>query len=1494
MRSIYLLLVAVLTVASQAFAQDAYWLTPRRETNANFTYTPSPQDWRDINLYQLFTDRFADGDASNNTTGALGIDRTAWAVGSQGFPQNRNFHHGGDWKGLKNNLDYLSGMGVRAVWISGVQMNDQGKDKNYTPYHMYHPTDFFRVDPAMGTFQDLKDLIDACHARGIYVVLDVVINHTADKAGLWGNNQLDDKQYWSGGNGNFGWWDANKKHAYPFDDLQWFHNNGTINNWDTYPEYIYGQFKGTDDLATEKDHVKYWITEAYKNLISATDCDGFRVDAIKHVDKDWCLKWADDMRQHAASLGKSDFILFGEYFTYDNGTLASYVSGAGAFNAALFFPMSQTIKSVFVDGAWTGQLSQALSAKSQYGEGENRLVTFIDNHDVNRIGLYISGGGDVGRINWVMKPALTFLYTGTPVPCLYYGTEQAFNQGGHYIGSNRTPENPDDGDWQRECMFDRGFQPGSAQGNKLAQTDSALYLHIKALNQARAAYPVLTRGSFAERWQNSSAGAYAFSRVYQDQEALVALNTADANQTINPQVAKPNGTEFVNALNPTEKVTVSGGRLAFTLTGRDSKIFVAGPVARPSVAALTSNATHIALTYTPNDGPLKTPTAPVQIGLKINGGVETFENMTAGANGTWTFSRPFEGISATLAITFRDSAATPVVDTTGGAAWTFDATKFGQPLVAWIGNTVTYPAEGQITAGSDLWVDIESYPQGAAAGGVIAFTDDDGTTWQEVALTKDGVIGGNDKLHANLGRFTPGKSIRFAVKVVDVNGVARWDNNGGSDYNRTIQYGTVKLTWIGDTSHWPLAGTIEAADDLWVNIASYPQGAGIGGEVIFSTDGGATWQGTPLDFVAAQGQNDLWHANLGTFAAGTPVRFSVKLTDTTNEDHWDDNGGANFTATVNGARSSLTGFDAVQANGRIEAVKPALGLQFKPDGSLAMSAAGRNAANVYTIKQSDDLVTWTTLRVIQAGDVADVWTLLESGDLAGKMKKFFRVEATGGLSQQVYADNPVNFSIRSRPPGGAVSADLLYSADGGVTWLPVPMSKTGSTSDGDTWSVDIPGRPPGSLFKYAIQLVDQQGNSLWANNGGGDYTANVFRPGQTDFTAPTVSHSPSNTTSSANSLAVTLSATDADDPSPVIYYTTDGSVPTMESLVYSGPITVTNVGSGVDMTIRYFAVDASSNRSDTKSVEVRVGQTQNFGSLTPYSTNPSLGQGVSNGGITIDGANTNGEWKDSNLIAIGMANDDPRSLGSNWTMHEAPINLTHIWAAWDDNSLYLAWQFVDVTDVIDPSNAGGAGSGRIGSNDGILQWIALDTNPNAGSSRDMWLKNKGNALWNGTNKPDVQLTLAGSLWQGYVSRAVNNVFPVDDGGVNYFSAAAASITYAKGATFAGSSLNGIGDADERRSAGAPNRNFLTQGHNTARDSFYEMKIPLAFLGFTRAQLESQGLGVMVGAGSASAMDVLPQDDGATLDTEGVEVYNSPLEWADVDSITVPFARVGAW
>ena len=554
---------------------DVYALYSRDTAGDNsYAFTPSPEQWRDKNIYQLFTDRFATD----------GVDRLAgykpsWTCDGKAYPYNRNFHHGGNWNGLRQQLDYLEGMGVTALWISGVQQNDQGKDPNYTPYHQYHAENYFKCDPAMGTFQDLKNLIDDCHSRGMYVILDVAPNHTCDKNGINTGNDDDDKAYWPGGHGSFGWWNESNKHNAPFDNLNYFHPNGTINCWDCWPEQINGQFKGTDDLNSEHPEVQAILLKAFKNLIDATDCDGFRVDAIKHVPYNWCRDWAQDIRDHAAWRGKSNFLMFGELFSYDNGALASWCADGYGFNSALQFPMMQAMKNVFGNGYSSHQLGQEMGNLSMYGAGKDNVIAFLDNHDVDRFACSY-GGGDAATAKAIMSPAMTFLYMAPPVPLLFYGTEHMFNQGGHYNGSNRTWDNPDDGDWQRECMFDKGFQPGNAGGDMFSQwaKDRGLYGHIAWLNDLRNKCRALRRGGFEQRRASDGQGLYAFTKWYGDEVALVIVNTADYEMDLGDIWAGKGGAEFKeNGVGPASFTSEGDGKIAFGSTkigGKGTKIYI--------------------------------------------------------------------------------------------------------------------------------------------------------------------------------------------------------------------------------------------------------------------------------------------------------------------------------------------------------------------------------------------------------------------------------------------------------------------------------------------------------------------------------------------------------------------------------------------------------------------------------------------------------------------------------------------------------------------------------------------------------------------------------------------------------------------------------------------------------------------------------------------------------------------------------------------------------
>ncbi|WP_236347581.1 hypothetical protein, partial [Paenibacillus plantiphilus] len=287
-----------------------------------------------------------------------------------------------------------------------------------------------------------------------------------------------------------------------------------------------------------------------------------------------------------------------------------------------------------------------------------------------------------------------------------------------------------------------------------------------------------------------------------------------------------------------------------------------------------------------------------------------------------------------------------------------------------------------------------------------------------------------------------------------------------------------------------------------------------------------------------------------------------------------------------------------------------------------------------------------------------------------------------------------------------------------------------------------------------------------------------------------------------------------------------------------------------------------------------------------YSTNPSFGKRVSTP-ITIDGVN-GGQWTDDMLIAIDMAGDDPRTLGSNWSLHETPLDLSHLWAAWDNEYLYLAWQYVDVTDIVDPANAGSAGGTPIRSMD-MPQTIAIDTIAGAGATLDMWKKNGLQPIWGGANLPDYQFNIASNMFHsGYISKAVNGVFPVDDAGVNYKTGTAAGITvkFAKGAGY--NTLWGVKDVDDVADA-SKLVDFKALGHDVNRDTFYEAKIPLSAIG--NPNIEGSGIGVKLHQGEFSPVDTIPNDP-ATTDTPGVSESNSPKEWGDVDLLTTAFARIG--
>jgi glycosidase len=1465
-------------LGASAQAQNPYAIESRLSASPGFQYHPSPADWRDVNMYQLFTDRFSDGNSGNNLS-RYSTQGVPWYNQTGSNAENdRHLFQGGDWAGIKQKLDYLQGMGVNCIWISGVQLNEQGLDKRFTPYHAYHPSDFYQVEPMFGTFAELKDLIDTAHSRGIYVMIDVVVNHTADLLKYTDCN-CNYEGYCEFNCAGLAWWNNSIKVGWPFDDPQWFHNNGNIgdNDWDTYPRYINGAFLGTEDLKTELPYVQNALKDIFKHLIDATDCDGFRVDAIKHMDYNFIKDWAHVMRQHAAFRGKSNFLLFGEYFSYDDATQASYCKDVGySFNSTLWFPMQLTMKNVFAFEQGTGQLGSRMNALSQYGEAADKVVAFMDNHDVDRIALECGSQWESK-----MRPGLTFLYTATPVPCLFYGTEHGFNQGDRRNGSPKLGQ----ADFQRECMMNFGFQWGNAYGDKFFA--SPLYQHIKKLNELRGQYECLRRGAYSERWQEGGAGLFAFTRTTASQDALVVINTAWNNKSANPNVNRPDGTVYENKLNPGETATVSGGKLSVSLNGKESKIYIAGQ--GQAQVETSCDANTLTITYRPQSGPLASPAGSIYIVISHDGGQDPLDTAMTPVGADWTHAYSLAAQPTNVVFSFHDQGAPAKVDNNGGQNWAMDVSGCGDLAVdlGWIGNTHHWPPTGEWDPGEDLWVNIESWPKAAVAEGSVVYSADGGANWLVKPLNFNGETGNNDRWHANLGSHPAQTLVKYAVSVTGRNGTL-WDNNGGADFSNRVNAGSAGLTLLTNVYHWPGNGFIVAGDDLWINIESQPVGAGMGGEVVWSTNGGASWQTAPLAANGVIDNRDGWHANLGGFPPLATIRYAVKVTDGNALDHWANNGGHDYIAQVNPASSSLRWF-----GNTVNAGVPPPQLDIGPwagHGKPGLGIGPLATGGIYSIHKSVDLHTWSNLTTFVAGSTDYEMELYPEATPADE-RAFFTIVPNWAPGRPVYEDNEVIISIETWPIGGATGANLVYSDDGGAHWHVRSMTHGGTRGNNDIWTAHLGFYPKGTLIQYAIEVLDDQGGSHWANNDNQDFHFAVYDPNQTDFNPPTTSHSPAQTITANPTLDVTLTAVDDLDPAPVIHFTTNGSEPTPASPVYSGPIHVTDQGGGVDMVIKYFARDNAGNSSAVKTIEVKVNQTFAFGGNRPYSTNPTLGQPVANGSITVNGVN-NGEWTTNNLIALDLANDDPRTLGGNDTYHEAPADLTHLWAAWDDNNLYLAWQFVDVTDKLptSPDNANSALNGRVSNSQGILQFISLDTIPGQGAVSNMWSKND---LMDGPHKPDYQIGLRSDLYSSYISRAVNGVFPVDDGGINYFTTAARGIVIAKGESLNAAELWGVMDVDDVLAN--PNvalTDFVAIGHQGGRDSFYEMSVPLSALGLTRAQLESQGLGVFINAGSTSSMDTIPHDP-STLNTHGATGSNSSLEWEDADSFTVPYARIGA-
>ena len=501
--------------------------------------TPSPADWRDLVIYQVVTDRFANGDPAND------------AVEGNYAPADGSKIHGGDFAGLTARLDYLSNLGVDAVWISPIVLNANAE------YHGYAARDFFSLAPHFGSLAELRRFVNAAHARGIRVIIDIVCNHMGTLINSSGSGW---PAYKYPAGYTLKWANSGKRFAGVFDDLTKFHPYGDIGNF-TDPEQILGQLSGLNDLKTEDAAVQLALYQAAQFLIDSTDCDGFRVDTVKHVEMAFWNSWCANVRLHAAVAGKTHFLMFGEVFDGDDAKVGSYTGtmsgGNYKFDSMLHYPMYFTADGVFAFGDPPADLSSRYAALTNYDAStRERLTTFLDNHDNAR---FLSSGiadQDESRL----RPALAWLLAARGVPILYYGTEQDFDGGGD--------------PWCREDMWAGQWNYGPSLGDNFDESH-ALFRFVRGLAETRRRHEALRRGATTELYAEAAGpGLYAFRRESATDSALVALNTSNAPLTRAVTSLWPEGTVLVDALEPGLTETVgAAGALTLRLPARGARIY---------------------------------------------------------------------------------------------------------------------------------------------------------------------------------------------------------------------------------------------------------------------------------------------------------------------------------------------------------------------------------------------------------------------------------------------------------------------------------------------------------------------------------------------------------------------------------------------------------------------------------------------------------------------------------------------------------------------------------------------------------------------------------------------------------------------------------------------------------------------------------------------------------------------------------------------------------
>jgi glycosidase len=505
--------------------------------NGQLSLFPSPEDWRDAPIYFLMVDRF------NNPAAPFKGGGTWDSLYTQ--------YRGGTFNGITAQLQYIKNMGFGAIWLSPVFKNFPTDNT----YHGYGIQNFLALDPHFASAPgqeeaEFQKLVSTAHNLGLYIILDIVLHHTAEgfkyamPDGSGGTNDFDiinwtnslQSLHWRNANGtaNSSWSTAPANP--PIDAAIWpteLRDNNLFvrrGNYDSPGGQLQGDFyafRGINFNSSAALSPQSILIRAYQYIIAKFDIDAFRIDTLMFIPRDFERTFGNAVREFALSVGKKNFFTFGEV-TSDDNTIDQFIgrdtttpNDPVGVDAVVDYPLFDVLpgmaKGMGPTAAQVAQLFQNRkvaeeSILTSHGEAGQYFVTFLDNHDQTQRFGYTGTPQIADQITL----GLGCLLTLPGIPCVYYGTEQGLSAKG-----------PDNGphDIVREALWGK---PNAFD------TTNPIYLAIEQILAQRASRAALRYGRYYFRPVSGGTnfaistyptGVFAFSRILNDAEVLIAANT---------------------------------------------------------------------------------------------------------------------------------------------------------------------------------------------------------------------------------------------------------------------------------------------------------------------------------------------------------------------------------------------------------------------------------------------------------------------------------------------------------------------------------------------------------------------------------------------------------------------------------------------------------------------------------------------------------------------------------------------------------------------------------------------------------------------------------------------------------------------------------------------------------------------------------------------------------------------------------------------------------